>query len=430
MELLQSLVLATLAGITGDVFNAPFECLFDSNAISHPSIAAFWGRILTPISVLCSLIFIFSCIWSFIEHNYYRDGTNTCGKDSVIRSWRTGVIVITIVAVYFFFIDVVRELLITVNCTQMNEASSSGSTSPYESFAIETDDSVWVQDTKVKCFKGAHIAVGIAGIFGLILSVAFVVFIVLWLPLNTESRKNEHFIARYWYLYQGYRMEWYTFGWEAAVLTRKALVAAVIVFSVHLGPNLQAALCCGILVTALMVQTILKPFTEEEEEDEAIHVPEYFSRIFNFSKLPSLAPRWRQFSTSITLNGLESAALFASVTVFLFAVVVNDSHSSKIAEVLFGGVTFVTNVFYLLFMFYRLYAGVHLVMDLKLELSNPAFMAVNPNGPGICAFFKKGRQIVLSCSKKPARCLTNDHEVSEEHPKEMISQETRIESCV
>lgn len=427
MRLLLSFVLATFAGITGDVFNAPFECQFDSNEITHPSIAAFWGRILTPTSVLCSLIFIFSCIWTFIEQKHHRDGTTTCGKGSVIRSWRTGVIVITIVAVYFFFIDVVRELLITVNCIQVDEGASSVTTSPYESFAIETEGSVWVQDTKVKCFEGAHIAVGIAGIFGLILSVAFVVFIVLWLPLNTESRKNEQFIARYWYLYQGYRMEWYTFGWEAAVLTRKALVAAVIVFSVHLGPSLQAALCCGILVTALMIQTILKPFTEDEE---TIHAPEYFNVVFNFSRLPSLAPRWRQFSTSITLNGLESASLFASVTVFLFAVVLNDSHSSKIAEVLFGGVTFTTNILYLLFMFYRLYAGVHLVMDLKLELSNPEFMAVNPNGPGICAFFRKGRQIILSCSKKQMECFTDDHEESEDQPTEINSQETRVESCV
>lgn len=298
---------------------------------------------------------------------------------------------VSIVAVYFSFIDVVRELLKTINCIHLDDQGASASSHIYDKYAVEQDGAVWAEDTDLQCFKGVHRLSAIGGIFGLIFEFIATILIIVWLPLNSHKRTNPNFIARYWFLYQGYRRKWYTYGWEAVILTRKAFLDAIIVFAVHLGPNLQAALCVGILLCALMIQTSFKPFIVDQE---TCIVPEYFGDFFKFIKLPSLGPKWIKLNDSISLNGLESGSLFASLTVFFYAVVRNDSQSSQYGKASLGAVTFLVNVLYLLFMLCRLYAGVHSIMDFKLELDDPSYMAVNPNGPGFVRFCKKAYHVV------------------------------------
>eukprot|EP00210_Caulerpa_lentillifera_P004308 g4111.t1 len=382
---------ATLSGITSDVFSAPFECHFHGTDVSHPSISAFWFRILTPMTVLCTLILVFSIIWLLIKTKRAKRNESRNDEIGVLTSWRTGVIIVVIVAVYFTFIDIVRELLRTVNCVNVDRSYSENSGNPYNKYAIETDGTVWVEDTNEKCFRGVHFVTSIVGIIGLVASVMLIVFIIVWLPLNKKHRKDPDFIARYWFLYQGYKMEWYTYGWESAILTRKALIAAVIVFAVHLGPSLQATLCVGILVVALMIQTFLSPYIQE---DTATNVPDYFGQIFEYIKLPSLARKWVNFSNSADLNGLESASLLFSITVFLYAVVLNDPNTSEYGKVLFGGVTALINGLYLLFMVYKLYAGIHLIMDLRLEVADPSYLAFSSNGPSLRNFCLKALHIM------------------------------------
>eukprot|EP00210_Caulerpa_lentillifera_P004309 g4112.t1 len=382
---------ATLSGITSDVFSAPFECHFHGTDISHPSISAFWFRILTSLTVLCALIFVFSIIWLLIKKKHSKKSVRNNDESSVMTSWKTGVVVITIVAIYFTFIDIVRDLLGAVNCIDIDESKSKHSTNPYEKYAIESDGAVWVEDTNVKCFQGVHVLTGVTGILGLVVSVIFIVFIIIWLPINKNHRKDPQFIARYWFLYQSYKMEWYTYGWESAILTRKALVVAVIVFAVHLGPNLQATLCAGILVVALMIQIFLRPFTQEEG---AVNVPEYFCQILEYIKLPSLANKWVNFSNSVDLNGLESASIFFSLTVFLFAVILNDSHTSEFGKEILAVLLLLMNGLYILFMVYMLYGGLHVIMDFRLELVDPSYLMMSSNGPSLKNLYRKAFHII------------------------------------
>eukprot|EP00210_Caulerpa_lentillifera_P003084 g2946.t1 len=377
-------------GMACDTFTAPFECHFGRTGFGHPSIAALWLRMLTPSFVLCALILLFSIIWLITtwKFNITKLSTNH-SPCSTIGYWKTGVIVITIVTVYFSFIDVVRELLKTVNCVEVDEKLDSNVL--YSDYSIANSGRVWIEDTNLMCFQGSHKGTGIAGIVGLLFALIVTISIVFWLPLNSKHRKKPQFIARYWFLYQGYRREWYTVGWEAVILTRKALMAAVIVFAVHLGQNLQATLCVSILLFALMIQLTFKPFKDCQN---AITVPEYFSEFLYSIPLPKLLSKWLEFSNSIDLNSLESASLFASITVFLSAAVLSDSHTSDVGKALITAITFSINILYLIFMLYRLYSGLHRAVDMKLELMDPAFMATNPNGPGVINLIRKGYRIV------------------------------------
>lgn len=380
--------LAAFGGISTDALNIPFECHLEGSSIRHPSIVALWLRMLTPSFVLCALIVAFSIVWLLVRRLFKKRNASSAKSRSAAGSWKTGVIVITIVAIYFSFIDVARELLRTVNCIDVDEASDSNAL--YGDYAIETNGMVWVEDTNLKCFEGIHKGTGIAGIFGLILSFLVIISIIVWLPFNRKNRNKPQFIARYWFLYQGYRREWYTFGWEAVILTRKALMAAVVVFAVHLGQGLQVILCVGIILFALMIQTVFRPF---KVDTETSNIPEYFGEFFKIIRLPKLVPKWLELSNKLNLNSLESGSLFASATVFLLAAVLNDPCSSRLGEGLMIATTFTLNLLYLMFMGYRMYAGVHLVVDLKLELMDPAFLATNPNGPGLNSLIRKGFRI-------------------------------------
>eukprot|EP00210_Caulerpa_lentillifera_P003083 g2945.t1 len=379
---------ATLSGITSDVFNSPFECHFDGSG-SHSSIAALWLRIFTPTFVLCALILFFSIIWLFMRYKFWTGNHPASHSDSEVRFWKTGVIVITIVAIYFSFIDVVRELLRSVNCVKVDEIVDSNLL--YKDYSIATNGKAWVEDTSLTCFEGKHTGTGISGIVGLFIAFSIIVSLVLWLPFNRKNMEDEEFIARYWFLYQSYKKEWYAFGWEAVILTRKALMAAVIVFAVHLGRNLQATLCVSILLIALMIQSIFRPFKVNED---AIAVPEYFGGFFDFINLPGLKQKWKDFNKAMNLNDLESASLFASITVFVSALVLNDSHSSRFGEIVVTTTTFLINVLYLIFMLYRLYTGLHRVLDLKLQCMDEDYMDRNSNSPGVAMLFRKGYQIV------------------------------------
>eukprot|EP00210_Caulerpa_lentillifera_P004272 g4075.t1 len=415
---------AAFVGIASDALTAPFECHLNGTGVRYPSIAALWLRMLTPTFVLCVLIFTFTVLWIVVR---WRSRTETGSLRSTTRSvtgsWRTGIIVIVIVTVYFSFIDVVRELFRTINCIHVDDSRSMDSMDEYESYAVETDGAVWVEDTHLKCFKGAHRGTGISGILGLVLAFIVTASIIIRLPINREHRKDPQFIARYWFLYQGYRMEWYTFGWEAVILTRKAFVAAVIVFAVHMGPNLQATLCVAILLFALMIHSLFRPFIVEQE---STNVPDYFGVIFKCTRFTTIGRKLREFINSANLNGLESASLFSSMTVYLSAVILHDPHSSRTGVVLVSALTCLINNIYVLLMFYRLYAGLHLICDLKLELSNPAYMALNPNGPGIKSLIKKGQCIMRVIKEEHLAYFPSEHEFPDDlSEEEDVSEEAR-----
>lgn len=391
-------LLSAFVGFGSQSLDAPFECNFDNDQSVPPSIIALWLRILTPSMVLCSLIVVFTALWYLSLFYGWKplEFTKKRDKRSSRESWLTCVIVITIVTVYFSYIDITRDFLRTVNCVRVDE-DRSNSTEIYQEYAIATGDRIWAEDTAMVCFKGDHRGTGIAGIFGLIFAFIVVIFIIVWLPLNHRHRKDPHFIARYWFIYQAYKRDWYTSWWEAAILIRKAMIATIVVFSFHLGPNLQAVLCVGVLILAYSFQNIFRPFKIEEEHE---YVPDYFGVFFKWIKFPKLGEKWIKWNNSVSLNGLESASLISSIVVFFIGLTVSDSYSSSVGKSVLTAIGFLLNGVYLCYMFFRLYAGVHVMLDWRLELADSAFMATEPNGSGIVHLVIKAYRLALAFRKK------------------------------
>ena len=178
-------------------------------------------------------------------------------------------------------------------------------------------------------------------------------------------------------MYEVYRDKWYTRAWESTILARKALIAAVVVFSSHLGPTLQGAMCSGVLFICLVLHNSVSPFKISEDQE---HVPEYAGYFWRAVCLPKLAEKWTQFNNRIHLNTLEAASLAGSILVFYYAIVLHDSNSSRLGRIAMVAVAFGFNAILSLYMLYRLYAGCHVLIDIKLELANPSFLDTHRRG--------------------------------------------------
>ena len=372
-----SVCAASFAGVSSSVIVAPYECNFDASSVP-PSVAALWMRLATPWILLLAMELVFVISWSLwrlrTRVSFPASPADHLNKTSLF----TYVIIISIVSMYLSYISVVRELLRAVNCMKIKEeVGHLPADHPYLDYAIETtDQKLWAEDTDLVCWKGSHLPVGIVGVIGLIISLCGIISIIVWLPLHKKHLTKTEFVSRYWFIYQAYGKEWYRVSWESTILTRKALIAGVIVYSAHMGPGLQAALCAGILSLFHMLHSVISPF---KVCNQYKCTPEYAGSVWRSLCLPKLAPRWIAFSNSVHLNTLESVSLASTIIVFYCAIVLNDASSSPIGRGLMIAFAFAVNFVFVLYMLYRLYAGLHVLVDLKLEIDHAAFMAASNN---------------------------------------------------
>ena len=387
------LFVAGIVGLPSDMLDVPVECNFDHRHGGVPaSIKALWIRLTTPLMVLVALYFIFSITWVTLARRKRGRKFRTTGQ-YIREHYTTCLVVISVVSLYFSYIGIVRELLRSINCIHVDEQANQASLEhPYAAYAIlEGHRSLWAEDTSVICFKGSHLPVAIVGVLGLFAAICGILLIIFWLPLNAKNLTKTGFVSRYWFLYQAYRKTWYTNAWESTILTRKCLVAAVLVFSANLGASLQASMCAGILVIAHMLHSCFWPFRIPEQSQ---FVPVYAGRVFEVLRLPRMANFWVDFNNSVHLNILESGSLFSSIVVFFSAIILHDANASVVGRNFMIAFTLAINLTFLLFILYRLYAGLHVLLDLKLEIRSPTYMAIHENRMCIWSFICKVAEII------------------------------------
>ena len=392
---------ASLVGSLTATVSTPYECGFQNHS-TRASVVALWMKLTTPFIVVLVLLVLFVFVWSFTKIRDVFRQTSDAGKQSYGESLLTYTIVIFVVSLHLIYIDVVRELLRTVNCVDMSKVFEDiDPDHPYIEYATEdVKDYVWGEDTQLTCFHDSHLPLGITGIAGLIMAFLVVIAIVLWLPLNKKHKRKTKFISRYWFLFQGYRCQWYTVAWESTVLVRKSAIAAVVVFSVHMTPSLQASVCAGVLTISLALQAFFVPFKIPENHH---NVPDYASDLFTRLGMGRLGAGWLRFNNAVHLNVLETASLSASASVFYTAIVLNDTTSSSLGRWLITVFSFAFNVVFLAYLMYRLYCGVHVVLDFKLQLADPDFLDTLQNSLSIRSIFVKARALykTLKNAKSP-----------------------------
>ena len=387
-------MLAGLVGLTAEIWSVPFECNFDDGG-TRASISALWIRLATPWVVVLALMFVFAIIWEIMKLCHRSDNNPDAALLFTRKRFITCLIVISIVSIYFSYIGIVRALLRSINCVEIGQARDVvPADHPYLKFAIEpARHEFWAEDTALTCLEGQHLPAAIVGYVGLFLGLCGILLIVIWPAMNKQKLSDEEFAARYWFLYQAYKTEkWYTVGWESTILTRKALIAAVLVFSRHLGSSLQASMCVGILFICHILHSVFSPFKSPDEHE---YLPEYAGDILKSLHLPKIAKKWIQLNNNIHLNSLESASLAGSTIVFYCAIILHDQNSTVLGRRVMIVFAFVVNLLFLMYMFFRLYCGLHVLVDLKLEARNTPFMATHANSMGFVNLLVKAFHTVI-----------------------------------
>lgn len=281
------------------------ECAFPANGSIRRSIGAKIWNIVSPFFSAFAIVTIFA-IHGAVKKREWGD---------VLLNFKVAILSVF----YISYISLSHNLLKMFNCTR---ADSSNPASLDNEIATSR---YWMEDTSIECYKGSHAM--LVGFFGVPVLLAVTFGMPIWLLLTLTCRKGhleeDLVLKTYGFLYQSYddRFEF----WEVTIMARKALLAAIAVFTISLGSNLQATLGLAVLFTAFGAHVMKKPFT---------------------SKGPHL-------------DRMEGTSLACSIFAFFTALVFMDPKTSNAGRV-------VVSVVFILAMTAQL---TYLLMGLFLELS-------------------------------------------------------------
>ena len=131
--------------------------------------------------------------------------------------------------------------------------------------ANDSTTAYWVADTNIRCYEGSHAVLKHTLGWPLLVVFSFgfpVVVLCITVFADEQKRDQGNRKEILGFLYQSYRKR-YCF-WETIVLLRKAALAVVVMLAYPLGPNLQVMFSASVFTVALYLQTVCRPFGEDE----------------------------------------------------------------------------------------------------------------------------------------------------------------------
>ena len=230
-----------VGAITSEAVNRSMDCLIPSGTSLQRSVTSSLVDASQPLA--CILVFI--VFWLAI-------------KIRRRKSWMYLVrecVLSALVVFYVSYISITKTLINILNCVEVHDSTLVG---------IDGTTDYWFMDTSIKCYEGSHAALAF------LLAWPFLFIFTLGFPLTiafltskkvTEDYKDGSIYAVAGFVYRSYGQK-YIF-WESVIMSRKALLAVVVVFSYELGANIQAVLASFVLIMALYLQTKCRPYREE-----------------------------------------------------------------------------------------------------------------------------------------------------------------------
>ena len=216
------------------------ECVFDFNSSIPRSVRSAMASVLLPV-VLQVLLFIAFALYAVFSNMSF---------SRLVRRW-----ILVFLAVYYItYTDMTRNVMRILDCTDVDL----GQNQP-EMSAIATSK-YWVQDTDVICRKDDHLILtwALAVPVMLLVIAGFPVGLLAFFLWHRGDLNKRESMETYGFLYWAYRPT-YRY-WEFMILLRKASMAAVAVFSINIGANMQAALAGVVLVAAVVAHQWARPY--------------------------------------------------------------------------------------------------------------------------------------------------------------------------
>ena len=287
-------------------------------------------------------------------------------------------IVLIVLTVYqTYCIDAFVNFCRVLNCIDMSHSVHHH----YTMYEVLESISVWSGDTSLICWTGMHAWSVMGASVGLFILVGTLIAIP---KILRDGKKNNNlsdprFMFKYGVLYLAYRRDGLALYWEAIIALRKMLTTTVGEFAKYREiPGVQLGLA-GIVIFAFMIlHQIILPFPHKDSSET---FPSYAGSTLKFFCAHSLAARWVAFNKQVTYNGLEAASLHMSLSLFFTAASIADSrmHQGQ-GRGFLADACFCLNSFFVLFMLYRLWCGMHHYMDVIAKTRGIAFKDGDANG--------------------------------------------------
>ena len=282
------------SAITSEAVNRSVDCLIPAGSPLHRSIAS----TLVDASQPLACIFVFAVFWLAIKIRSSKSWTYLLRK----------CVLSALVVFYISYISITKTLVSVLNCVEVHDSMTVG--------VDETTD-YWAVDTGVECYKGSHatLAYLLAWPFLVVFSVGFpssIAFLVV--KKVTEDYKDGWIYEVSGFMYRSFSKR-YIF-WESVIMSRKAVLAAVVVFSYELEFSIQAVLASFVLIMALYFQTTCRPYREEFD----------------------------------SLNDVESLSILISSLTFVCSIFFGVDHVSDEVRVLISALLCTANVLFFLYL--------------------------------------------------------------------------------
>ena len=267
-----------VSGITSEAITRSVDCIIPVTASIERSIGSTLVDIFQPLAA----IVVYAIFWFTIK---------TCCQKTWIYLLKK-VILSSLVIFYISYISLSKSLVNILSCIRVHDSVSVG---------VDHTTDVWSVDTMIKCYEGSHAA--LAGVVGwpflVIFTFGFPAVIGHLVIRNVKEDYKEGWIYDVaGFLYRSYTKK-YIF-WESIILLRKAILAVVVVFSYPLGADLQQVLAVFVLILALYVQIVCRPYRRDFD----------------------------------VLNEMEGASILVSSLTFVSSIFFSDDRVSPVVRVL------------------------------------------------------------------------------------------------
>ena len=283
-----------ISAVTSEAVNRSIDCLIPAGNRLRRSIASTLLDVLQPLA--CILVFV--VFWLAIKIRKNKSWIYLL-KKCVLSS---------LVVFYISYISITKTLVNILNCIEVHDLRIAG---------IDETTDYWAVDTSFKCYEGSHakLAYLLAWPFLIIFTAGFLLSVAFLVTRKVaEDYKDDWIYEVGGFMYRSYGKK-YIF-WESVIMTRKALLAVVVVFSHKLGFNIQAVLASFVLIMALYFQTTCRPYREEFD----------------------------------SLNDVESFSILISSFTFVCSIFFGVDHVSDEVRVLISVLLCLTNVLFILYL--------------------------------------------------------------------------------
>ena len=342
----------------------PLDCTFrdrEDDTGTPNSIAALWYRISFPLVAMVSYVLIVATFK--LRRTKKNESENVKSAPASMR-------LVFFVVFLALCIDLVSNLLAALSCLDL--ASDYSKDHRYSKFEDLDLVSVWMEDTSVTCWREEHLVSAVFAGMGLFLCVAVLVLMVLVLRRGSKANRldDPEFVGRFGVLYLGYRLEGVALYWESVITGRKMLMAGAEVYAQYRETSgVEVGLLALVVFASLALQDIFQPFKDEDGPT----FPSYAGSEVRLVVPESWRCRWARFNAAVTMNGLEKASLFVSLSLFLVAGCITDKNANAVGASVLLSLCFVANALFFFFVLYRLWYGVHHYLDILADDKNISF---------------------------------------------------------